>query len=134
MKKSEFYKAGDLTGLIPGDEQRANKEKLIDKAKRAYWQSCVDGLVHKINSLWKLNRFISPPGISFWEDEWFPGYDLFLQDIHKAGYYVYRGDPARKNGCGLTQKRFIISLDPIPNKKEIYTKEEDNESNNEDNP
>ena len=115
----EFYKSGDVEGLTPGDEQRENKEKLLLDAKCKYWKSCVDALVDKINQLWRLNK------ISFWEEDWFPGYNLFLQDIHKAGYFVYRGDPERRNGCGLTQDRFIISLDPIPNEKEIYTKEED---------
>ena len=121
MNMIEFYKIGDVKGLTPGDEQRENKEKLIIDAKRKYWVSCVDALVDRINQLWRLNK------VDFWEEEWFPGYNLFLQDIHKAGYYVYRGNPERRNAHGLTQKRFIISLDPIPGEKEIYTKEEENE-------
>lgn len=121
MSMIEFYKIGDVKGLTPGDEQRKIKQKLILESKRRYWVSCVDALVDRINQLWRLDK------VDFWEEEWFPGYNLFLQDIHKAGYYVYRGNPERRDGCGLTQDRFIISLEPIPDKKEIYTKEEENE-------
>jgi hypothetical protein len=122
----EFYKTGDIEGLTPGDEQRANKEKLIEESKREYWKSFVEASVGKINQLWRLGG-----KLDFWEEDWFPGYNLFLQDIHKAGYFIYQGEPARRNAHGLTQKRFIISLEPIAGMKEIYTKEEESNEHDE---
>ena len=127
----EFYKSGDCnTGGLKGDGiklisakvQSKNAKKLRDEQKIAYWESVKEVTIDRINQLWRLNK------VYFWEEDWFPGYEEFLKDIQDSGYHVYVGDPERRDGRGVTQKRFLITLVSLPSyyNEWIYESKEEN--------
>ena len=127
----EFYKPGDCnTGGLKGDGiklisakvQSKNAKKLRDELKIEYWESVKEATIDRINQLWRLNK------VYFWEEDWFPGYEEFLKDIQDSGYHVYVGDPERRDGCGVTQKRFLITLVSLPSyyNEWIYESKEEN--------
>ena len=127
----EFYKSGDcntrgLKGdgikLISAAKQSENAEKWRDEQKIAYWESVKSATIDRINQLWRLNT------VYLWEEDFFPGYKEFLKDIQDSGYHVY-ADSARRGGCGMTQKRFLITLEPLDpsyNKEWVYEAKEEN--------
>ena len=102
----EFYKRGDCEGLISAEKQLKNKDEWENNAKIEYWKSVKEAMIEKINQLWRLGG-----EVDFYEEDWFPGYNLFLKDLQANGYHVYEGKEERKEiFYGTPQKRFIISL------------------------
>lgn len=111
----EFYKSGDCnTGGLKGNgiklmsaaRQSENAEKWRDEQKIVYWESVKEATIDRINQLWRLKT------VYFYEEDWFPGYKEFLKDIQDNGYHVYVADAERRGGCGMTQSRFLITLEP----------------------
>ena len=115
----EFYKRGDCVGIITAEEQLKNKAKWEEEAKITYWKSVKEVMIDKINQIWRLGP------VDFLENDWFPGYNLFLMDLQANGYHVYEGNPIRVDGemdkyfQPVFSKRFIISLDEINDPKVI---------------
>ena len=101
---TEFYKANACrTALMPAVEQVANAESYRDTAKIRYWSSVKSALINSINQLWRLGH------VEFWEEDWFPGHEVFIEDVKALGYMVEKRS-ARRNECGLTQDYYKITL------------------------
>ena len=127
----EFYKSGDCNNgglkgdgikLISAEDQSEKAEKWKDELKIAYWESIKEATIDRINQLWRLRK------VYFWEEDWFPGYKEFLKDIQDNGYHVYVADPERRDGRGMTQDRFLITLENLPSyyNEWIYKSKEEN--------
>lgn len=101
----EFYRAGDcFADLRTANEQRANKLSWREQLQIAAWTAKKKELVDAINNLWRHEGCWIP----FYEEEWFPGYEDFLEDLQKLGYHVYL-QTERRDDTPLS--RFIITLD-----------------------
>lgn len=112
---TEFYKANDCTvntdgrkELMSAEKQLANAEQYRDAAKIAFWNTVKHGVINSINHLWRSGH------VEFWEEDWFPGYEVFIEDVKALGYVVEKGS-ARRNECGMTQDYYRITL---PKKKD----------------
>lgn len=110
---TEFYKSNDCilntnggTALMSAKKQLANAEKWQDAAKLKYWNSVKFAIIDSINQLWRLKH------VEFWEEDWFPGHEIFIEDIKAAGYVV-ESRSARRNECGLTQDYYKITLPTV---------------------
>ena len=110
---TEFYKTNDCINNINGKKpvmsaemQLAKAEEYRDAAKIRYWNSVKSALIDSINQLWRLGH------VEFWEEDWFPGHKVFIEDIKTLGYVV-ENELERRNGCGMTQHCYKITLPDI---------------------
>lgn len=85
-------------------EQRANQEIWRREQEVAGWRATVAELTDAINNLWRSGGSY----VLFWEEQWFPGYEDFLEKIQKLGYHVYL---QTENRDDTPLSRFIITLD-----------------------
>ncbi len=117
---TEFYKTNDCINNTNGENavmsaevQLAKAEDYRDAAKITYWNSVKSAMISSINQLWRLGH------VTFWEEDWFPGHEVFIEDIKALGYVVVSGS-ARRNECGLTQDYYRITLPTIkPENKDL---------------
>lgn len=115
MSVDKFYEPGDcFVELKMANEQRTNKLKWREQLQIAAWRETKKDLIEAINNLWRHEG----SWVAFCEEDWFPGYEDFLEDLQKMGYHVYVGSPERPNNQGRTQKRYRVYLKALPNKKE----------------
>ena len=111
-----FYKSGDCFPLLKtANEQIANGEQWREQLQIKAWQARRDEIFKAINELWMTGN---GSWVNIWEDWWFPGIEQFLSDLQKMGYHVYVGSPERPNNQGMTQKRYRVYLEALPNKEE----------------
>lgn len=109
------YQSGDCFPTIRlAAEQKNSKAIWREEADKKRWTEIQNKIVNEINHLWvEDGRYIS-----FWEQDWFPGYEDFLADLQLMGYHIYRGSAERRGNVGLSQDRFCIYLDALPDTKE----------------
>lgn len=91
-------------GIKPAEYQRAHQEIWRRKREVDGWKSTVAELIVAVNNLWRSNGSY----VMFWEEQWFPGYEDFLEKIQKLGYHVYL---QTENRDDTPLSRFIITLD-----------------------
>lgn len=91
-------------GIKSAAEQRANQEIWRHEREVAGWRATVAELTDAINNLWRSGGSY----VLFWEEQWFPGYEDFLEKIQKLGYHVYL---QTENRDDTPLSRFIITLD-----------------------
>lgn len=91
-------------GIKSATEQRANQEIWRREQEVAGWKETVAELSDAINNLWRSGGSY----VLFWEEQWFPGYEDFLEKIQKLGYHVYLQTEDRDE---TPLSRFIITLD-----------------------
>ena len=106
----DFYKSKDcFTDVRCADEQRNSKYIWREELSRKHWVSVRDAIIREINHLWLTDMSY----VSFWEEDWFPGYEEFLEDLQQLGYHIYCGSSERRGNVGSTQRRFCIYLDAL---------------------
>jgi len=93
-----------IAGIKSAAEQRANQEMWRREQEVAGWRDTLTELTDAINNLWRSNGSY----VLFWEEQWFPGYEDFLEEIQKLGYHVYL---QTENRDDTPLSRFIITLD-----------------------
>ena len=105
MSVDKFYKSGDcFVELKTANEQRANKLNWREQLQIAAWNETRRNLIESINNLWRHEG----SWVAFYEEEWFPGYEDFLEDLQKMGYHVsLQVEEAMNNPVS----RFAITLD-----------------------
>lgn len=112
----KFYEIGDCFPLLKtAKEQRDNGDEWRELLQLQIWRQRRDEIIKAINELWKTK---GRAWINIWEEQWFPGIEQFLSDLQKVGYHVYVGSPERMNNQGMTQKRYCVYLEALPNTKE----------------
>ena len=114
---TEFYKTNDCINNTNGEKpvmsaemQIAKAEEYRDAAKITYWNSVKSAIIDSINQLWRLGQ------VEFWEEDWFPGHEIFIEDVKALGYVV-NIRMARRNECGSTQHYYEITLTTIETEK-----------------
>lgn len=111
-----FYEPGDCFPLLKtANEQIANGEHWREQLQLKEWVARRSEIFKAINELWVTGN---SSWVNIWEDWWFPGIEQFLIDLQKMGYHVYVGSPERPNNQGMTQKRYCVYLEALPDKKE----------------
>lgn len=111
-----FYKPGDCFPLLKtANEQRVNGEQWREQLQVKLWQARRDDIIKAINKLW-MSKELS--WVNIWEEQWFPGIEQFLNDLQQMGYHVYVGSAERMDNQGMTQKRYCVYLEALPDLKE----------------
>lgn len=105
MSVDKFYEPGDcFVELKMANGQRANKLKWREQLQIAAWNETRRNLIEAINNLWRHEG----SWVAFYEEDWFPGYEDFLEDLQKMGYHVFlQVEEAMNNPVS----RFAITLD-----------------------
>lgn len=101
---STFYTEGDcFATIVTAAEQFENREE--ERREVARWGRFLEDLISDINELWrKDNEYLC-----VWKESWFPGIELFMNDLQKLGYHIYLGETS----TGAV--RYLISLDELTN-------------------
>lgn len=98
----------DSSDIMSAEYQLNNRDKWREDARKTRWSNIKKCLISKIHQLWKTDGSF----VNFWEEDWFPDTEKFLDELQDLGYHVY-SDFSRPNNSGPTQKRYIITLDPM---------------------
>lgn len=115
IENNTFYESGDcFSKVYTAAYQRGHKDEWRKKTDTERWTTIRDDIYNRINLLW--HRGILH--VSIYENEWFPGFEMFLKDLQTAGYHVYIGDRNCPPNSTVMMSRICVYLDPIPNVKE----------------
>lgn len=97
----------DFGTVMTAQYQLENRDRWRENARKTRWSHIKGRLIAKIHRLWETDGSY----VNFWEEDWFPDTEEFLDELQGLGYHVY-SDLGRPNNSGPTQKRYIITLDP----------------------